>query len=289
MMRISSQECESRAKKRLVEKKKRELRQIKEFCRLAELRLGECRCSENPDWLIELDQGGTVAKIGVEVRELPGDRGLLAAWRRVKESLRNIARTRPELQNIIGLVFLVEGRLPPKHKCATLANELAEFATAQPLKSGDEAVLRKPFGDGYPLMNQFVRRLWLWNRGYSIWQCDDLAIAWVGLSVPSLEAAIREKTSKAKNYRTYAFDELWLLLVSGAEAGDVQDSSGPDCDGEVAGILKRVDVTAAPFHKVFVFEMIDNWAYEVRPRVQRLMGAPKAPDARSDAQTRRAP
>jgi len=237
-----------------------------------------------------------MAKIGVELTELSsrgergsGDRRLLAAWRRVKDGLLNIAKTRPELRGVIGEVWLAGGKLPPKKGCGALANELTEFATAQNVKSGDELDFGNPFGAGYPVMNQFVQELWLWNIGYPDWSCLDLACDWVYLNLPSLEKAIEDKTRKAKDYRTDDLDELWLLVVSGAEAGDVRDSLGPDWDGEVGEILKRLDVTAAPFHKVFLLEMIDNWAYQVLPRVQRLVGAPKPPNARSDAYTRRAP
>jgi len=275
-----------------MEKKKRELRGIKAFCELAGLRLGECRCSENPDWLTELDQGGATTKVGIEVTELSsrgervtGDRGLLAAWRRVEKSLSDIAKTRPELQAIYGRVSLVDGRPPPKKKCAGLANEVAAFATAQNLRSDDDLVFGNPFGAAYPLMDQFVRRLGLWNVGYSKWYCPDLAVGWVFLALPLLEGAIRGKT--ARDYRADGLEELWLLVVCGAEAGDVLDGSGPDMDGEVGEILKRIDVTAGPFHRVFLFDMSWNWAYEVWPRVQRLAGAHKPPGAWSDAHTRR--
>jgi hypothetical protein len=47
-------------------------------------------------------------------------------------------------------------------------------------------------------------------------------------------------------------EELWLLVVSGAEEGDVQDSPGSDMYGEVGENLKPVDVSAEPFNKVFL-------------------------------------
>jgi hypothetical protein len=175
---------------------------------------------------MELDQDGTIARIGVEVTELTCDRRRLDAWRRVEERLRATAKTRPELQGVRGGIRFVDGKLPPKKGCGALANELTEFATAQNVKSGDELDFGNPFGAGYPVMNQFVQELVLWNRGHSIWQCADLAVEWASLSVPSLEKAINDKARKAEDYGADGLDPDYALahddvILSGSEESPI--------------------------------------------------------------------
>jgi hypothetical protein len=233
----------------------------------------------DPDWWMELDQGGTVATIGVEVTELTGDRRRLNAWRRVERSLRAIAKARSELQRIYGGVSLVAGKSPPKTKCADLAKELAKFAAAQNLERGDQLVLRNPFGTGYPAMNQFVQTLRLSSGSISLWRCADLTAGWAGISLPAVRGAIEGKARK--DYHISGLKELWLLVVLGAEVEDVHDGSRPDVGGDMRETLKRLDVSAEPFNKVFLIDMGWNWAYQVRPRVLRLAGNSRASDAQS--------
>jgi len=239
----------------------------------------------DPDWLIELDQGGTTARIDVEVTELPGDRRLRHAWEHVTSRLQERGQQQPDLQPITRLVFLADKALPPANGCDNFADELAEFATGKAFQECESVEVEPPFGQQFPLMSRFVRKIHLRNSGLASWHCSELMGGFVGLSVDDLARMMQTKKCKAKSYSRKGLDGLWLLVVSGAEPEDICASSGDDFDGRVGnmihGALASIGYHIEPFSELFFYDCLFGIAYHWCPSRDSIIKL--SPDATGES------
>lgn len=196
------------------EKKKRERFYLEKFLSVLDKVAEDIKETESPDFIVKL-QG---KKIGVEVTEFhsnaKGEKGrprraIEEAWSVLQETIMEQVGKHGKLQESNGLLFFDKLELPEKSEYKEFTDELIRLS----VEMIDSGLRETTPGKEYPLLNRYLKKLFLEKAGvYILWGWNH-DVASVGLSESELLKAINPKLRA--DYKDHKIDELWLLIISG--------------------------------------------------------------------------
>ena len=212
--------------------------------------------ANRPDFILTIGTniiGVEVTGFHSEAKGVHGQprRAVEEQWRKLIEVFQSERKQYPQLDNINGMFFFRKLEVPPSRQHEQFITESLDFATENINVISVEGLDFCSFPPEFPLLNQYLEKLYLQKAGcYITWEWNHCCAA-VGANESELKTCI---FPKLKNPRPDKVTENWLLVISGHELSQAMGMRHVgllgDCQDLNDALLK------GPYDKVYIFQYL---------------------------------
>lgn len=270
-------------------KKEREGFLLREFLGALDYEISSLKLMESPDALATVSKGNQTGRFGIELTDYFNNTTAGAGspltpvsefWELVQASLVRRISHRKHLAGLDASVSLQAKLLPEPWKdherfqqlAKQLAASLITFAETHPIEHLTHRCFNRLELQQSPALYPLVTSLRLSSRismpsGFGsrgIWDCSNISVGSIGLSIDYITSAVKNKNRKAPKYDRRGSDELWLVI---AAAGDtLSNHAGPFSQSDKLADPQIMSLCQnSPFDRIIFWERIRCWYKWLKP------------------------
>jgi hypothetical protein len=203
-------------------KKGNELRFLKEFLDIVDLKKCSIALRESPDFEITIEN----KMIGIEVTEYYIDanhnKGSLSRANdtydhdNIMKIVNEKVKKNNNLKGIFGSLSFKNQERPKKAELKKFSDDLIKFTAESICKNKNFKEMDLEPTDDYPLLKKFLNLVMLQRMSPpSLWDWDITYCGGISFTEENLMNVIKPKVEKQHRYNHNNFNELWLLVVFG--------------------------------------------------------------------------